>query len=63
MEEKFEFLELKIMLKDGNTVSAKVPGTIYINDRYVFYQIDRIRPAGFRCGFIPWDMICHIGFD
>ena len=63
MEEKFKFLELKITLKDGNTVSTKESGTLCINDHRVFFRCDRISPAGFQCGFLPLDVIRYIGFD
>lgn len=63
MEEKFKFLELRIFLKNGNTVSTKEPGTLCINDRRAFFRSDRMRPDAFQCGFIPLDAIYHISFD
>ena len=63
MDNHIRFSNIKIVLKEGSTISSYRHGSLYLTDRYVFMQRDDAEGPSFQREIIPWEMILHIGYD
>ena len=63
MDQRIRFSTIKIVLKEGTTISSNQPGCLVLTDRYVFLQRDAAKGPNFQCEIVPWELIFHIGYD